>query len=130
MLKIFLLLIYLLRTFFFFKIYLFIFGCAGSCATCSLSLVAASGDYSVVVRASHWGWLLFVWTSVVVVPGLWSTGSVVVAHRLSNPLACGIFLEQGSSHIFCIGRWILNHWTTREAPEYLQWCVYSHLLPI
>ncbi|XDA74483.1 hypothetical protein R6Z07M_004699 [Ovis aries] len=120
MLRIFLLLIYLLRTFSFFKIYLFIFGCAGSCATCSLSLVAASGDYSAAVWAPHWGWLLSAWTSVVVVPGLWSTGSVVVAHRLSYPLACGIFLDQGSSCILCTGRRILNHWTTREAPEYLQ----------
>ena len=82
-------LIYLLRTLSFFKIYLCIFGCAGSCATCSLSLVAASGDYSAVVQASHWGWLLSVWTSVVAVPGLWSTGSVVVATSLVTPWPVG-----------------------------------------
>jgi len=41
-------------------------------------------------------------------------------HRLSYPLACGIFLDQGSDRILCIGRRILNHWTTREAREYLQ----------
>ena len=33
--------------------------------------------------------------SVFVAPGLWSTGSVVVAHGLSCPSACGIFLDQG-----------------------------------
>ena len=33
--------------------------------------------------------------SVVEALRLWSTGSVVVAHRLSCSTACGIFLEQG-----------------------------------
>ena len=31
--------------------------------------------------------------SVVAVPGLWSTGSVVVVHGLSGLEACGIFLD-------------------------------------
>ena len=35
--------------------------------------------------------------SVVVARGLQSTGSVVVAHRLSCSTACGIFLDQGSN---------------------------------
>ena len=34
--------------------------------------------------------------SVAVARGLWSTGSVVVAPRLSYSVACGIFLDQGS----------------------------------
>ena len=34
-------------------------------------------------------------------------GSVVVAHELSCPAACGILVP-------CVGRRILNHWTTRE----------------
>ena len=33
--------------------------------------------------------------SVTGAPGLWSTGSVVVAHGFSCPVACGIFLDQG-----------------------------------
>ena len=33
--------------------------------------------------------------SVGVPPGLWSMGSVVVAHRLSCPLVSGIFQDQG-----------------------------------
>ena len=28
-------------------------------------------------------------------PGLWSTGAAVVAHGLSCPAACGLFLDQG-----------------------------------
>ena len=47
---------------------------------------------------------------------LQSPGPVVVAHRLSCPEACGIFLEQGLSRVPCIGRWSLNHWTTRAIP--------------
>ena len=34
--------------------------------------------------------------SVVVAPGLWSTGSVAVTQGLSCPGACGIFPDQGS----------------------------------
>ena len=41
-------------------------------------------------------------------------GSVVMAHRLSCPLARGIFPDQGSNPCPRIRRWILNHWTTRE----------------
>ena len=40
------------------------------------------------------------------------SGSVAAVHRFSCPAACGIFPEQGSNT--CIGRWILNHWTSRE----------------
>ena len=45
--------------------------------------------------------------------------SLVVACELSCPLACRILrawwrIESVSP---CIGRWILNHWTTREVPE-------------
>ena len=29
-------------------------------------------------------------------------------------MACGIFPNQGSACVPCIGRWILIHWTTRE----------------
>ena len=39
----------------------------------------------------------------------------------SRPTACGIFLDSifhgfDGIHVPCIDRWILNHWTTREAP--------------
>ena len=33
---------------------------------------------------------------------------------LSCPAACGIFLDQDQTYVPCIGRQILNHWTTRE----------------
>ena len=52
--------------------------------------------------ASHCGgfsccraWVLGCGASVVAIPGLSSTGSIVVAHRLSCSMECGIFLEPG-----------------------------------
>ena len=54
--------------------------------------------------------------SVVGAHGLQSTGSIVVAHRLSCSKACGIFPDQGSNP--CLLHWqILNHWTTNEVPR-------------
>ena len=35
-------------------------------------------------------------------------------HGLSYPAACGIFPDQGSNCVPCIGRWILNPWITRS----------------
>ena len=43
-----------------------------------------------------------------------STGSAVVAPRLSCSEACGIYPDRDQTHVPCIGRWILLHWTTRE----------------
>ena len=64
-----------------FKIYLFVYGCAGpSLAAHGLSLVLASEVYSVV--AAH---------------RFQSTGSVIVACGLIYPMACGIFPDQGSN---------------------------------
>ena len=82
--------------------------------------VVISGGYSLVVVHR----LLIAVASLVVEKGsrvqtpdcrLQSADSVVVAHGLSCSVACGIFLDQGSNRVSCIGRRILNHWTTREA---------------
>ena len=68
-------------------IYLFIFGCVGS---------------SLWYAGFSLRWLLLLWSmgsrrvgSVAVARGLQSTGSVVVAHRLSWSVACGILPDQG-----------------------------------
>ena len=62
-------------------------------AACRLSLVAASGGYS-SLRCTGFSlqWLLLLWTT-----GSRHTGSVIVAHRPSCSVACGIFPDQGSS---------------------------------
>ena len=95
----------------FFKIYLFTFGPAGS-------LLPHRGFLS----CSEWGplfiavpGLLIAVASLVAEPGPWSTGSVAAAHRLSFPMACAIFPDQGSNP--CPWHWqasSFNYWTTRE----------------
>ena len=42
-------------------------------------------------------------------------GSVVVAHGLTCPTACGISSTRDQTPVPCIARWILNQWTTGEA---------------
>ena len=44
--------------------------------------------------------------------------SAVVAHRLSCPMACGIFVPQAGIKPASPsnGRWILNHWTHQGSP--------------
>ena len=89
------------------------------------------------------------WASVAAVPGLWSTGSVVVVHVLSCFTACEIFLDQGSipsptltgrfltteplgspkSHILKVRNiWVLVIWGPREGRSG-QWLLYLPLLP-
>ena len=60
---------------------------------------------------------LGVQTSVVVACGLWSTGSVAVVHEgLVAPLHVGSSWTRDRTRVPCIGRQILNHCATREAP--------------
>ena len=102
------------------KFYLFIYGCARSSLLCGLfsscseqgqlcscnawasycigfSCCGAQGMFR-LQQLGHLG-------SVVVAPGL-STGSVIVAHKLSCSAACGIFPDQGSNP--CLLHWQAN----------------------
>ena len=48
---------------------------------------------------------------------VWTLGrsdSVVLVHWLGCFMVCGVFPNQESNPCPCIGKWILNHWTTRE----------------
>ena len=79
------------------------------------STCGEQGLLSCSVGASHCSgfscgaWALGYMGSVVAVSRFWSTGSVVVAHRLSCSKACGILLDQGSNP--CLLHWqvILHH---------------------
>ena len=63
--------------------------------------------------------LLSAVASLVAEQGLQSArASVVAVHGLRCPSACGIFPDQGSHCVPCIGMRILNHWTTREVPGF------------
>ena len=83
-----------------------------------LSLVVVNGGYSLVkvqgfltgvasLVLGHGPWGLR--TAAAAIPGLWSTGSVVVEHGLSCSEACGIFPDQGSNPCLLHERWILYH---------------------
>ena len=85
-------------------IYLFIFGCVGSSLQCA--------GFSL-----QWLLLLRTQGSVAVARGLWSTGSVVVAHGgLVAPRLVGSSRTRARTRVPCTGRWTLNHCTTREVP--------------
>ena len=46
-----------------------------------------------------------------------SAGSVVVTHTgLVGPRHVGSSQIREGTHVPCLGRWIPNHWTAREAP--------------
>ena len=74
-----------------------------------LSLITVSRGYS-----SCGARLLIAVASLVAARRLQSRGSVVVVHGLRCPATSGIFLDQRLNPVPCIGRQILNHWTTRE----------------
>ena len=65
-------------------------------AVCGLLMAVASlvAEHRLLVHGLQYLWHK---VSVVVARGLWSAGSVVVAHRLSRSVACGIFPNQGSN---------------------------------
>ena len=81
----------------------------GLVAEHGLSLVAVSGGYSLGSRlliavASHCrAGALFTWASGVVAHGL-----IALRHVGSSP-------NRDGTCVPCIGRWILNHWTTRKS---------------
>ena len=86
---------------------------AGATLRCSARASHRSGLFCCGARA------LGVWASVVVARELQSAGSIVVA----NGVGCSVARHVGSSrttaqtHVFCIGRQILNHCATREAQK-------------
>ena len=52
---------------------------------------------------------------VVLAPGLWSTGSIVVGTGLVAPQHVGSSWTRDQTCVPCIGRRITYHWATREA---------------
>ena len=94
------------------------------CCGC-FSLVAAGGGHSLVAVlcllivmtpfiAEHR--LQDAWASAVVAHGLQSTGSAAVVHWPAASQHVGYSWPRAQTHVLCIGRWILYHWATREAP--------------
>ena len=75
------------------KIFFFFLAVLGLCCYEGSSLVAVSGSYSQVVAQR----LLTAAASRCRARALGTQASVVAMHRLSCPLACGIFPDQGSN---------------------------------
>ena len=96
-------------------------------AVCRLSLVVASGGYSSLLCAgfSLW-WLLLLQSTGFSSCGtwaqqLWLAGSRAQAQQLWHtglvaPWHVGSSRTRARTSVPCIGRWILNHCATREAP--------------
>ena len=101
-----------------FKFYLFIYLfiylwlCWVFVSVWGLSLVAASGDHS----SSRCAGLSLSWPLPLRSTGSRRAGSAIVAHGLSRSAACGIFPTRAWTCVPCVGRQILNHCATREAP--------------
>ena len=97
--------------------YLFIWLCWVFVSVRGLSLVAVSGGHSSSQCAG-----LSLSRPVLLRPlllrstGSRHAGSVVVAHRPSCSVACGSSQTRARTRVPCIGRQILNHCATREAP--------------
>ena len=103
---------------FFFLIYLFIyFGCVeswllhvGSCGEWGLLFVAVRGLLiGVASLVAEHGSRHMGFSSCMRVQQLWLTGLVAPRH-------VGSSRTRARTHVPCIGRWILNHCATREAP--------------
>ena len=100
-----------------------------------LSLVAASrGHSSLRYMGFSLQWLLLLRStgsrcagSVVVARGLYSAGSVVVVHRLSCSMACGIFPDQGSNLCRTSNRALAGGFLT-TAPPGKPWLFISRYL--
>ena len=86
-------------------IYSLTFGCAGSSSlSAGFSLVAEHG-------------LLILVTSLVVAQGFQWGSVVLCCTGLADPWHVASSQTRDRTHVPCTGRWILNHWTTREVPS-------------
>ena len=107
-------------SFFFFN-FIYLWLCWVFVSVRGLSLVVASGGHS-----SSWcAGLSLSWPLLLRTTGSRRAGSVIVAHGPSCSTACGIFPDQGSNRVPCIGRQTLNHCATREVPTY----TFTHINP-
>ena len=105
------------RIFYYVFTYVSISGCTESVAAHRLLPVGASGGSSPV--AAHRLLTVVPWLLLLQSAGSRHAGLGAVVLRLSRSTACGILVLRPGT---CLGRWILNHWTTREVPEFLYEC--------
>ena len=101
-------------TFFFFFFLIYFWLCWAFISVWGLSPVAASGGHS----SSRCAGLSLSRPLPLQSTGSRHAGSVVVAHGLAAPRHVRSSWTRAQTRVPCIGRRILNHCATREAPEY------------
>ena len=116
--------------FFFFLIYLFnlfIFVCTGCLLLCAWAFSSCGeGGYSSLQCAGfslQWLLLLQSMGSRVQAQELWCTGLVAPRH-------VGSSRTRARTRVPCIGRWILNHCATKEAPAMMSFVSTNPVLPV
>ena len=92
-------------------LYLFLAAAGLDCCTQAFSSYSEHTLLSLQGAGFSLLWFLFLRTT-----GSRHKGSVVVAHRLSCPVPCGIFPDQGSNP-GPLHWWADSQWTTREVPS-------------
>ena len=98
--------------------------CAGFSLRWPLLLRSTGSRHAGFSSCSTWAQQLWVTGSRAQAKQLWHTGLVAPQH-------VGSSWTRARTRVPCIGRWILNHCTTREVLFYVQQCVYvSPNLPI
>ena len=116
---------YILFLKFYFILFIYFWLCWVFTAACGLSLVVAKGGYSSLRCSGLSLWWLLLLRSM----GSRLTGSVVVTHWLScSAWHVGSSWTRAWIHVPCIGRQILNHCATREAPEIIFFFFLSYIL--
>ena len=103
------------------EFFFFFFGCVGSSLLREgFSLVAASGGYSSVWRTGFsLRWVLLLRSTGSRYSGFSSCGAQAqqLWHKgLVTPQHVGSSRARDQTHVPCVGKWILNHCTTREVP--------------
>ena len=79
--------------------------------------VAARGLFSFSEQGLLLGcsvWVIIAMASLVSESGLQSAGISGCGNRLSCPTEGVESSSRDGTHVPCVGRWIFNHWTTRE----------------
>ena len=87
--------------------------CASRCSGVSYGGHGLQGAWASVV-AAHSLSSCGIWTLECGLQQWWPMGAVAVARRLSCLATCGIVWTGESNLCSCIGRQILNHWTTKD----------------
>ena len=114
-----------------FEILLSFFGCAG------FSLVVSRGLLFATVCGFPLRWLVLLGSTGFRVCGLGGCSSQALERRLlaavlglSSSSPCGILPDQGSNHVFCVGRWFFTTEPPRKPWNFTLKIIYFIIVPL